>query len=196
MVRVLVIAVEPLVRGQLTALIGAQQACAVVGEGDLEELESGGLPADVAVWDLGPDATEARRQLALPIHPRIPVVVLGPPGLMREALAWGAAGYLVRDPDGRRLEAAVVAAAEGLQVLDAGDADSADDALVAEALTPRELEVLQLLAQGLVNKAIAEQLRISENTVKFHVNAILGKLGARTRTEAVARAARIGLIFF
>ena len=67
------------------------------------------------------------------------------------------------------------------------------DAL-AEALTPRELEVLQLLAEGLSNKLIAARLGISEHTAKFHVNAILGKLGAQTRAEAVAQAARLGLL--
>jgi DNA-binding NarL/FixJ family response regulator len=64
----------------------------------------------------------------------------------------------------------------------------------AEELTPRELEVLQLLAEGLSNKAIAYRLDISEHTVKFHVNAILGKLSAQSRTEAVVQATRLGLI--
>jgi DNA-binding NarL/FixJ family response regulator len=64
----------------------------------------------------------------------------------------------------------------------------------AEALTPRELEVLQLLAEGLPNKTIARQLSISEHTVKFHLNAIMSKLGAQSRTEAVVRATRLGLI--
>ena len=54
--------------------------------------------------------------------------------------------------------------------------------------------MLQLLAEGLPNKAIAAQLSISEHTVKFHVNAIMGKLGAQSRTEAVTRATRSGLI--
>ena len=61
-------------------------------------------------------------------------------------------------------------------------------------LTSHELEVLQLLAEGLPNKSIARQLGISEHTVKFHVNAMLGKLGAQSRTEAVTRATRLGLI--
>ena len=65
---------------------------------------------------------------------------------------------------------------------------------LVEDLTPRELEVLQLLAEGLSNKEIARRLGTSEHTVKFHVNAILGKLGAHSRTEAVTRAARLGLI--
>ena len=63
-----------------------------------------------------------------------------------------------------------------------------------EDLTPREREVLRLLAEGLPNKAIARQLGISEHTVKFHVNAILGKLAVASRTEAVVRATRLGLI--
>jgi DNA-binding NarL/FixJ family response regulator len=61
-------------------------------------------------------------------------------------------------------------------------------------LSPRETEVLSLIAEGLANKAVAGRLDISEHTVKFHVNAILGKLGAQSRTEAVTRATRMGLI--
>ncbi len=66
--------------------------------------------------------------------------------------------------------------------------------VAGEALTPREVEVLRLLAQGLPSKAIASQLRISEHTVKFHVGSIMGKLGAASRTEAVTLAIRRGLI--
>ena len=66
--------------------------------------------------------------------------------------------------------------------------------LLAEPLTPRELEVLKRMAEGLSNKQIARELAISEHTIKFHVNAILGKLGAQSRTEAVVRATRAGLI--
>jgi DNA-binding NarL/FixJ family response regulator len=65
---------------------------------------------------------------------------------------------------------------------------------LAEPLTSRELEVLQLLVEGVSNKGIAERLGISEHTAKFHVNSILGELGAQNRTEAVTRAARTGLI--
>ena len=63
-----------------------------------------------------------------------------------------------------------------------------------EELTPREIEVLELLAEGLPNKAIAARLGISDQTVKFHVGAICGKLGAANRTDAVRRAIRRGLV--
>lgn len=63
-----------------------------------------------------------------------------------------------------------------------------------EALTPREIQVLELLAEGLPNKAIAARLQISDQTVKFHVASIAGKLGAANRTDVVRRAVRRGLI--
>ena len=69
-----------------------------------------------------------------------------------------------------------------------------NDAAVIEPLTPRELDVLARLAEGLPNKAIAETLGISDQTVKFHVAAIIGKLGATNRTDAVRRAIRRGLV--
>jgi DNA-binding NarL/FixJ family response regulator len=70
----------------------------------------------------------------------------------------------------------------------------AGDAALAEPLTPRELDVLARLAEGLSNKAIALALGISDQTVKFHVAAIIGKLGASNRTDAVRRAIRRGLV--
>lgn len=71
-----------------------------------------------------------------------------------------------------------------------------DDDLVArqEALTPREIDVLDLVAEGLPNKAIAARLGISDQTVKFHLAQIMGKLGAANRTDAVRRAVRAGLV--
>src|SRR6478672_44906 len=78
-------------------------------------------------------------------------------------------------------------------ILLAPDADHRDEAVV-EALTPREVQVLELLAEGLPNKAIAGRLKISDQTVKFHVASISGKLGAANRTDAVRRAVRRGLI--
>ena len=78
-------------------------------------------------------------------------------------------------------------------IVTASEAGGADET-IAEPLTPRETEVLALVAEGLSNKAIADQLGISDQTVKFHVGSIAGKLGAANRTEAVRRAVRRGLI--
>ena len=69
-----------------------------------------------------------------------------------------------------------------------------DDAPVVDALTPREIDVLELVAEGLSNKAIAVRLGISDQTVKFHLASITGKLGAINRTDAVRRGVRQGLI--
>ena len=74
------------------------------------------------------------------------------------------------------------------------DIDDFEESAGVEPLTPRELDVLELLAQGLPNKAIAARLRISDQTVKFHVATICGKLGASNRTDAAHRALRLGLI--
>ncbi len=103
--------------------------------------------------------------------------------------------------------AAIAAVAGGLITLDrrlAGDLLASSErsqlpiperlADTEEPLTARELEVLQLLAEGLPNKLIAAQLHISEHTAKFHVSAIMLKLGAASRTEAVTQAARRGLL--
>lgn len=79
-------------------------------------------------------------------------------------------------------------------ILVASGAVPAEEEGFDEPLTPREVQVLELLAEGLPNKAIAARLRISDQTVKFHVSSISGKLGARNRTDAVRRAVRRGLI--
>jgi DNA-binding NarL/FixJ family response regulator len=82
-------------------------------------------------------------------------------------------------------------------VIAEGDGDDPDeDDVFDEPLTPREVQVLELLAEGLPNKTIAQRLGISDQTVKFHVSSISGKLGAVNRTDAVRRALRRGLITF
>jgi DNA-binding NarL/FixJ family response regulator len=83
-------------------------------------------------------------------------------------------------------------AADALVLVAPAPAEDRDD--FVEALTPREVEVLELLTEGLSNKAIAERLGISDQTVKFHVASISGKLGAVNRTDAVRRALRRGLV--
>jgi DNA-binding NarL/FixJ family response regulator len=107
---------------------------------------------------------------------------------------------LLRDAETEAIVAALSAAAQGLRVLVPTLADALGaGALPAgspaiEELTVREREVLALLAQGLPNKAIAQRLAISEHTVKFHINGLMGKLGAQSRTEAVVLAMRLGLV--
>ena len=90
----------------------------------------------------------------------------------------------------------VATAADADIVLRAGDPPAWDDDtdVPHEALTPREHDVLTLLAEGAGNRAIAERLGISDHTVKFHLSAIFGKLGVTTRTAAVRRALRLGWI--
>ena len=102
-------------------------------------------------------------------------------------------GALPRDADARQIDAAIRAVAAGLVVRAPPTRDNGFGAM-REAdghalLTPRELEVLAALAEGMTNKAIARRLDISLHTVKFHVESLFRKLGARTRTEAVAKAA-------
>lgn len=75
-----------------------------------------------------------------------------------------------------------------------GRTRSLDGPAFEEPLTPREIQVLELLAEGLANKAIAARLGISDQTVKFHIASISGKLGAANRTDALRRAVRRGLI--
>jgi DNA-binding NarL/FixJ family response regulator len=84
-------------------------------------------------------------------------------------------------------------ACDAIVIAAAADVD-ADDEPLPESMTPRETEVLELVAQGLPNKAIAERLGISDQTVKFHIGSIIGKLGAANRTDAVRRAVRRGLV--
>ena len=97
-----------------------------------------------------------------------------------------------------QIVAAVHAAAAGLQVMPAeeGLAFLSHEPVeeIVEPLTPREMDVLEMLAEGLSNKMIAHRLSISDHTAKFHVNSILAKLNAGTRTEAVTRGIRLGLI--
>jgi DNA-binding NarL/FixJ family response regulator len=154
---------------------------------------------DAVLVDFGGGGdSETVRSLAL----RYPVLALASePARAREALASGARGVLSRRTNGPRLARALDAILEGLLVI---DEELAEDALRPpqrplgshESLTPRELEVLELLASGLSNKEIADRLGVSFHTAKFHVNAILGKLGASSRAEVVALAARAGLLRF
>jgi two-component system, NarL family, nitrate/nitrite response regulator NarL len=201
-VRVLLIGDDPLARGGLAYLLAGEPGLEVVAQADALDAAAAverGDP-DVAVWDLGPDPLgwlDRLGDLGEDGPPALALLLDEEPAA--EALAAGARGLLFRDAGAGRLAAALRALARGLAVF--------DDALLPrllrprpvpqappEPLTPRELEVVQLLAQGLSNRRIAERLGISEHTAKFHVNSIVGKLGAQTRTDAAIRAARLGLV--
>lgn len=209
--RVVVAAAHPLVRGGLRALLEGRGDVEVVGQaaGSAELARVAGLyHADAALLDW--TSAEARQSAGATqgtVH-TLPVVALGdptPPYVVL-ALQAGARGYLPRDAPPDEVAAAVKTVAEGLVVLhplasQALLAGRGASELVAGTLTPldepltaRELEILQELASGLPNKAIAARLGISEHTVKFHVGAILAKLDAASRTEAVTIAARRGLL--
>ena len=200
-VRVLVVGSDPLARSGIAAMLAGRPGVAVAGQAGADEDVAGAAEvygADVVVWDLGADPALGVERLSAPALAPV-AALLGGASAAAQAWAAGARGLLHRDTPPELLAAAVVAVAEGGTVLD----DDAADALLrraapgagpVEPLTPRELEVLRLLAEGFPNKAVAAQLEVSENTVKFHVNGILGKLGAQSRTEAVVRATRLGLI--
>ncbi|HTA70519.1 MAG TPA: response regulator transcription factor, partial [Bryobacteraceae bacterium] len=128
------------------------------------------------------------------------VVMADEPGLsgVAEALRSGIRAVLPRHSNASQILAAIEAAAAGLVVLQPGDLDgllvNPQPARLREPLTPREVEVLGMLAEGQSNKSIAHRLGISEHTVKFHVTSIMGKLNAGSRTEAVTQGIRQGLI--
>jgi DNA-binding NarL/FixJ family response regulator len=145
---------------------------------------------------------------AVELSPNVPVLVLtGASGVM-EALQAGASAVLPECADGDLLCTAIRAAAQGLVTLSAEfrdhlvDASGPRSALESDAedepppieLTARELQVLRLLAEGESNKSIARRLGITPHTAKFHVASIVAKLGATGRTDAVAKAMRLGLV--
>lgn len=200
---ILIVADDPLARAGLALLLASEPACQIVGQVsgvDLaDELADADAP-DVIIWDVG---WEPPAHLLAIADSGLPVVALLPDGAeVLRVWAAGVRAILARKADVARLITAVHAAVQGLVVLDpdlmgvllpVSEEGFAGD-MVVEPLTPREREVLQLVAEGLTNKAIAQQLHISDHTVKFHVNALMSKLGAQSRTEAVVRATRLGLI--
>jgi DNA-binding NarL/FixJ family response regulator len=162
---------------------------------------------DTTVWLLdapGAAALDALAAHRYSDHPRAAVILSDDGGQPAALARAGLRGWAVlgRDVDAEQLDLAVRSAEAGLVLLDlpvavnslAAPATVSVPPMQSEALTARELQVLQLVAQGLPNKGIARQLGISENTAKFHVASLSGKLGASSRTEAVTLAARRGLI--
>lgn len=206
--RVVVVAAYPAMRAGLRAMLAAMPGLEVVAELTPEALDGAGWPADVDAAVVSVDGDESLTQLEEALG-RLPAVLLAATpqeyrGVVLTGPGMPGRAYLLQHAGGEEIAAALQAVVRGLIVLDpavaaqmqptpAAPRVSADEE-AGEPLTEREREVLRLLALGLPNKAIALRLGISEHTVKFHVGAILAKLGAVSRTEAVMVAARRGLL--
>lgn len=211
MTRVLVVAASAVVRAGLEAIINARPTLEVVESTSrtaelAEHVEA--VQPDVILVDLeGSGQGSGADVVSLAAASSASAVVVLTDnlesGAIGDALRLGARAVLPREAEAEEIVAAVEAAAVGLIVLHLESADSLLPVLSAaaraapaqtEALTHREIEVLQMLAEGAGNKQIARRLEISEHTVKFHVGSILAKLDASSRTEAVTIGVRQGLI--
>ena len=203
-IRVLVVADDHLARAGLVALLAERPGCVVVGQLDATEFASVSPDlhhADAVAWDLGWDAAASIEMLAGLDDSGPPVVALtaddGDATDATDAWTAGARAILPRDAAPATLASALLAASHGLAVFDPAQMALPVQPGAAQPqteITLREVQVLHLIAEGLPNKTVARRLNISEHTVQFHVNSLLGKLGAHSRTEAVTPATRMGLI--
>lgn len=212
MTRVLIAATSSVVRAGLEAILAASPALHVVGSSATPSMlaqQTEALRPDVvvAVLEAGVDSPVSSL-LALGAETGLPALVLladDPDSVESvEALRYGARAVLPRDAQPEEIVGALHAAAAGLVALHVEHTTPLLPHLTTvrrtlpttqgETLTPREIEVLGMLAEGTGNKIIARRLGISEHTVKFHVGSILAKLNASSRTEAVTLGVRQGLI--
>jgi NarL family two-component system response regulator YdfI len=197
LIRVVIAAPSAVVRSGLETLLATAPG-----------VEVAGAFADAAGAEaLRPDVLLAAGTTASNGVPAVLLTNEDQPAWTAEALRSGVRALLPRDASPAAILAAVDAAANGMALIDPQELESllsgsgaATNAAASAAevattpLTPRELEVLRMMADGAANKEIAWKLGISEHTVKFHVASILGKLDAGSRTEAVTRGLRSGLI--
>ena len=200
---------HPVVRDGLVAILSTQPDFQIAGEaasGEMALTLFAEVQPDVILLDLempGMDGVTVIQQLRQ-IQPAVKIVVFtafDTDERILSALQAGAKGYLLKGAPRSELFKAIrvvhqggsllqpVVASRLLNQLSGTEVTSAN-----EELTPREFEVLELLAQGKPNKEIAAELVISERTVKFHISSILAKLGATNRTEAVTLALQLGLV--
>jgi two-component system, NarL family, response regulator YdfI len=212
---VFIVAASPLVRAGLENLLAVRQVEIAGSVASLDDLDShlADLSVDAILVDASGEPFESFLDavIASGLASDFSVVLLVEPvsvAASSVALRAGVRAVLPNDISPDQLVAALQAAACGLLVMHPAQvsahvnhngfpsAPARSQALdeLAEPLTPRESEVLQMLASGLGNKEIAAKLAISEHTVKFHVASILGKLGAASRTEAVSLGIRRGLV--
>lgn len=204
--RVLIVGDDLLTSAGLAAVLAGDPELQVVGQVETgadwgETLER--FDPHVVVWDLGWEAGEALQDALEQTRAFPPLLALvTDTGQVHQMWTAGVRGILPRDVDLGALRAAIHALTTGLAVFDPeilrglvsprGEGTGGPES----PLTPRETEVLRLLADGLTNRGIASELQISEHTVKFHVNSIMGKLNAESRTEAAVIAMRKGIISF
>lgn len=208
MTRALVAARSPGTRAGLESLLARNGLISVVGSSsladDLADVIAAAVP-DVVLLVLDPGAELPLPLLASPDRPREPaIIVLGDEPVEAwapRAIRAGAHGALPRSATAEEVLAAVEAVLAGLVVMPADLAETvvrirggAAPAASAQPLTPREAEVLGLLAEGLGNKVIAARLGISDHTVKTHLAAVFAKLRVSNRAEAVSAGVRQGLI--
>ncbi len=210
MIRVFLIAASPLARAALQNRLKPHDVKIVGSAAHIDAVD--GQLSDTQPQVLLVDASAEQPETMIgsltdsDLAAEIPTVVLAEPGssaVAAQALHAGIRAVLPSGLPTDQLAAALQAVASGLVVLHPAEVQAAFPvaappsqplAELPEPLTRREREVLQMLAAGLANKEIAARLNISEHTAKFHVAAILGKLGAATRTEAVALGIRRGLV--
>ena len=200
MIRVLVGARSSVVRAGLESLVRSIPSLEFAGTVDVSRVAPFELSGDVLLLEAGDSHDDEWPALAdLPI-PIVMLMDFTDPALVGSALRSGIRGTISRDATAEEIEGAVHAVNAGLVVTTpASLAELLPDAPpfaeeLAEPLSDRELEVLELLTEGLSNKLIAHRLGISEHTVKTHVASIFAKLGVSSRTEAVSQAIRRGLV--
>lgn len=208
MIRVQIKASSAVVRAGLESLLQNHPSLHVIKEAFDDALVSESAQTesqpDVILAELESRADETASEVLAAAANGTPVVLLVPGSATEwaDALRQGVKGVLPSNATGPQIAAATEAAAVGLLVVHPSEIDalfqpreiSESPETLAEALTPREIEVLRLLAEGLANKEIAARLTLSEHTIKFHVASIMGKLGANSRTEAVMLGIRHGLV--
>lgn len=213
-IRVLIADDEALVRRGFTMILDAEPDLEVVGEaadGHAAVELATNREADIVLMDIrmpGMDGIEATRRIVAADGPQVIVVTtFGVDEHVFQALRAGASGFLLKNTPPEQLAEAVRLVSRGDALIapevtrslieafaHTPDSSTPAPAQLRKTLTPREIEVLTLLARGISNAEIAEELFISEATAKTHVSHILTKLGLRDRTQAVVLAYESGLV--